>query len=129
MNPEYMARMGAKELEAYAQAMGFSTAAGKDAAAKVEIINGKRERKADMTVLGVDLSVPIKRAHDKRVNDLLNKRGRTDADVMEAFRILLGEDQMAELTKAATDEDGTYDEVAMAFAFNQILSNKQLKNF
>lgn len=129
MNPEYMKRMGSKELEAYAQAMGFTTAAGKDAAAKVEIINRKRERAAEVSVLGVDLSVPVKRAHDKRVNDLLNKRGRTDADVMEAFRILLGDDQMAELVKAATDEDGTYDEVALSFAFNSILASKQLKNF
>lgn len=129
MNSECMGRMTPKELEAYAKAMGFTTKAAAGAEAKADLIAKRRNRVVEMRVIGVDLSVPIKRAHDKRVSDLLGKRGRTDADVTEAFRLLLGDDQLKAVHDAATDEDGTVDEAAITYAFNAVLENPELKNF
>lgn len=124
-----MSRMTPKELEGYAKEMGFTTRAATGAEAKAKLIRSRRERVVEMRVIGVDVSVPIKRAHDKRVSDLLRKRPRTDKDVTEAFRILLGDEQLSAIMAAATEEDGTVDEAAVAYAFNSILDNGDLKNF
>lgn len=129
MNSEAMARMSAAELDAYARAMGFTAAAGKTAEDKIRIIEAKRSREVTVTVLGTVLSIPVKRAHDKRFSELMGKRPRTDGDVEEAFRILLGDEQFDELYRAATDEDGTLDEAAIAYAFSALLGNADLKNF
>ena len=129
MNPDRMRSMSASELDAYAEALGFSARAGRTAEAKIKIIEERRGRTAELSVLGVQLSVPVKRAHDGRFSALLDKEGRTGDDVRDAFKFLLGEEQHAELTAAATDEDGTLDEAAIAYAYNALLGSKELKNF
>lgn len=129
MNSEFLRAMGPDELDAYAQALGFSAKAGKTAAAKVKIIEERRARTASVTVIGVQLEIPIKRAHDARVDELLGREGRTREDVVAAFDLLLGPEQHAELTRAATDEDGTVDDAALSLAYNALLASKELKNF
>lgn len=127
MNRENLKRMSAKELEAYAQTMGFSTKAAEGADAKRELIERKREHAAELTVLGVDLTIPVKRAHDKRVVELLN--GGTDESLMKGLRMLLGDAQFSEIVDACTEDDGTEDVEAMSYAIIAITGSDELKNF
>ena len=55
MNREALERMGADELDAYAKALGVSLRGAKDPAQKRRAIETRRERRASMTVLGVDV--------------------------------------------------------------------------
>lgn len=121
--------MGVGELDGYAKALGIDVRAGRTAEEKAKIISERRGRVATVTVLGMQLNVPVKRAHDKRVSALLAKDGRTMADVDEAFRIMLGDEQMEAVRLASTDEDGTVDEAALSYAYNAILGSDELKNF
>lgn len=129
MKRENLERMTDEELEGYAQALGFTAKGAKGRDGVLRLIEKRRERTADISVLGVDLSVKVKGAHDRRVSELLNKDGRTDADVFEAFRLMLGDGQLQALVDAATDDDGTVDEPALSFAFSSILGSQDLKNF
>lgn len=42
---------------------------------------------------------------------------------------MLGDEQMTELERACTDEDGTVDIDAMALAVAKIITSQELKNF
>ena len=129
MNNEYLARMSAKELDEYGATLGIVMKSAKSKSDKLELIGQKRERCATVRALGIDFEIPIKRAHDKRVNDLLSKDGRTDTEAEEAMRLLLGDEQLNELVCACTDEDGSIDVDAMGLAYVKILSSDELKNF
>lgn len=128
MNPKYLKLMGEEELDRYANAIGISTAAAKTAAQKVALIEKERSRSVTVEALGVVLELPAKRVRDQRFSDLMNKDDRTDDDLKEAFALLLGESQYAQLVEAATDEDGTVDAIALGFALNSILTSDALKN-
>lgn len=128
MNPKYLKLMGEEELDRYANAIGISTAAAKTAAQKVALIEKERSRSVTVEALGVVLELPAKRVRDQRFSDLMNKSDRTDDDLKEAFELLLGESQYAQLVEAATDEDGTVDAIALGFALNSILTSDALKN-
>lgn len=128
VNPKYLKLMGEEELDRYANAIGISTAAAKTAAQKVALIEKERSRSVTVEALGVVLELPAKRVRDQRFSDLMNKDGRTDDDLKEAFALLLGESQYAQLVEAATDEDGTVDAIALGFALNSILTSDALKN-
>lgn len=128
MNPKYLKLMGEEELDRYANAIGISTAAAKTAAQKVALIEKERSRSVTVEALGVVLELPAKRVRDQRFSDLMNKSDRTDDDLKEAFALLLGESQYAQLVEAATDEDGTVDAIALGFALNSILTSDALKN-
>lgn len=128
MNREALERMGADELDAYAKALGVSLRGAKDPAQKRRAIETRRERRASMTVLGVDVEIPIKRAHDKRVSDLLSGT-RTDDDMERAFRLLVGDEQFAAIEAACTEDDGLVDVEAFAYAVAAVLGNADLKNF
>lgn len=128
VNPKYLKLMGEEELDRYANAIGISTAAAKTAAQKVALIEKERTRSVTVEALGVVLELPAKRVRDQRFSDLMNKDGRTDDDLKEAFALLLGESQYAQLVEAATDEDGTVDAIALGFALNSILTSDALKN-
>ena len=128
MNPKYLKLMGEEELDRYANAIGISTAAAKTAAQKVALIEKERSRSVTVEALGVVLELPAKRVRDQRFSDLMNKSDRTDDDLKEAFALLLGESQYAQLVEAATDEDGTVDAIALGFALNSILTSEALKN-
>lgn len=129
MNREYMARMSAAELDEYAKLLGIASSPAKTAEAKIKLIERRRERTASVRVLGIDLEIPIKRAHDKRVSDLMSKQSLTDAEMEEAMRLLLGDEQMGELAGACTDEDGTVDVNALGLAFAKVVTSEDLKNF
>jgi hypothetical protein len=128
VNPKYLKLMGEEELDRYANAIGISTAAAKTAAQKVALIEKERSRSVTVEALGVVLELPAKRVRDQRFSDLMNKSDRTDDDLKEAFALLLGEGQYAQLVEAATDEDGTVDAIALGFALNSILTSDALKN-
>lgn len=128
MNPKYLKLMSEEELDRYANAIGISTAAAKTAAQKVALIEKERSRSVTVEALGVVLELPAKRVRDQRFSDLMNKSDRTDDDLKEAFELLLGESQYAQLVEAATDEDGTVDAIALGFALNSILTSDALKN-
>lgn len=129
MRAERMRGMTLTELDGYAKAMGISAKAGKTVEDKIAIITGKRERAATLEVLGVQITVTIKAAHDGRVSELLGKSGRTEQDLRRAFELMLGKEQLDQLRDAATDEDGTFDEQAYSFGLNSILGSDELKNF
>lgn len=124
-----MMEMSKAELDEYAQVLGIDVAGRKTVAQKVEAIEKRRERTAEIDVLGITLTVPVKRMHDKRVSDLAAKRPMTDADATQLLGLLIGDEQMAKLAERATDEDGTVDADAMGLAMARILSSDDLKNF
>lgn len=128
MKREALESMSAAELDAYAKLLGVSVRGAKGAEQKRRVIESRRGRSARMAVLGVDIEVPIRRAHDKRVSDLLSG-GRTDEDMVEAFRLLVGDEQFAAVEEACTEDDGLVDVEAFAFAVASVLGNGDLKNF
>jgi len=129
MRRESMLRMPDEELEAYARLLGTTARAYAGKEDKADHIARRRERAARVEALGVELEVPVKRMHDKRVTDLINGEPRTDERMDEAFALLLGEEQLAELYAAATDEDGTVDVTALSLAYSRILESPELKNW
>lgn len=120
--------MDEKELEAYASVLGFTLVKNGGADSMRESIERRRERTATVRALGIDFKIPIKRAHDKRVVRLINE-AKSDADLEEGMRMLLGDDQYAELAAACVEEDGTEDVDAMSYAVIAITGSEELKNF
>lgn len=129
MNREHMLRMSPAELDAYARAMGFSVKGGKTAEQKAALIEQRRAHAAEVTVLGVPVSVPIKRLRDKRVTDLLAKADRTDEDTERMMRLVVGDEAWDELVAAATEDDGTVDNDALGYAIASVVTSRELKNF
>ncbi len=129
MNTQTMEGLSNEELEAYAQTMGFTTKACKDKADKIALIQRKRSRSVTVTVLGLDLLVSVRRFRSSKFGDVITSRGRTSAELMGAFRDLLGDDQFDALMDVCRDEDGEPDEDAVAYAFNVILATDELKNY
>ena len=128
LNKEFLEKMDEKELEAYASVLGFSVAKGCGAESMRGSIERRRERCATVRALGIDFEIPIKRAHDKRVARLINE-AKSDEDLEKGMRMLLGEEQYAELVGACIDEDGTEDVEAMSYAIIAITRSEELKNF
>lgn len=129
MNPRYMQLMTAAELDEYGKAMGIEMRPAATVADKIALIEGRRGQCAEVSALGVPLRIPKKALSDKRLTELLNAPGgMDDAQATEAFRLLLGDAQLATLRDAATDDDGTVDNVALGVAFVRVLQSEQLKN-
>ena len=129
MNPEYLNRMSEAELDEYAKALGFTAKAAPDKSAKIDMITRRREKVVTVSALGIDFDIPVKRAHDKRVADLLTKPTRSDEEAEKAMQLLLGEEQFTELANACIEDDGTVDVEAMGYAYVRILTSDELKNF
>lgn len=129
MNAKYLDMMSTEELEDYAQILGFTTKAAKTKAAKVQLIETKRSESAEVEIFGAKFVIPKKRFHDKTISDLLVKPTRTDNDVVEAIRMLLGDEQYELIYEAVRDEDGTVDIDALIFVYLRLFSNEALKNF
>ncbi len=129
MNTETMQNMTVAELEAYANSLGFTLKACKDKADKIALIGRRRARAATVPVLGLDLSIEVRRFRSSKFADVINDRSRTSADLTEAFRGLLGDEQYEALVAACTEEDGELDEDALAFAFGRILASDELKKY
>lgn len=129
MNKEFLARMSASELDEYGKVLGIEMAPAKTIEEKIDLIERRRERHVSICALGLDLSIPIKRAHDKRVIDLMEKQDRTDDETYEVMQLFLGEAQFGQLLNACTDEDGTIDINALGLVFVKIITSEELKNF
>lgn len=128
MNREHLERMSEGELNDYAKALGLEAEGAPDAAAKIRLIESKRERIVIISVIGMDFEIPVKRAHDQRIADLVMSNGG-DAAVAEALKLMLGDKQFDQLIKACTDDDGTIDVEAIGLAYVKIFSSEELKNF
>lgn len=129
MNIDHLKRMSAQELNEYAELLGFSVTSIKGVNAKIEEIQKRRNRHATITVLGVDLDIPLRALRDKRFNDILNTSYDNNEEVEKAMVMLLGEEQYGELVAAVTEDDGVVDIDALSFAIGKIVTNPQLKNF
>lgn len=132
MNSEYLKNMSKDELNAYAKYFGAEfgkTVSKLDHDNKVAEIQRKRERIVTLRVLGIDFEIPVKRRmDDEHFGNLFDKQDRSMEDVLAAMKFLLGDEQFAKLVEACTDEDGTGDTTAMAYAVNTILASDKLKN-
>ena len=129
MNSEQMMRMSPEELDAYARSMGFSVKGKKGVEEKAEAIRERRSRSVELTLLGVGVTVPVKRLHDKRVTDLLSKEGRTDAETEAMARLIVGDEARALLPEAAAEEGGTVDNDARGYAITAHDFSPRLKNY
>ncbi len=128
MNTEFLKRMSESELDEYASALGLSAKGAPDAAAKIRLIEGRRERAVTVRALGIDFEIPVKRGHDQRVADALSV-AKDDETMAAAMELLLGAEQFAILIEACTDADGTVDVEAMGLAFVKVATSPELKNF
>lgn len=129
MNKEFLARMSSEELDEYAKCLGIELRPAKTKEDKIALITRRRERTAQVSALGMDFDIPIKRAHDKRIIDLMEKPDRTDEETYEVMALFLGEQQFEKLIEACTEEDGTIDIDALGIAFVKIITSDELKNF
>lgn len=127
MNPDYLARMSAKQLDNYGNELGLDMSKAKSIDAKVELIESKRNAEVSISVIGLELKIPKKRIADRRLGRLLSHQ-LTDDQAEAALVLLLGDEQFAELVKACTDEDGTVDTTAMGMVFVEVLGSDELKN-
>lgn len=129
MNKDIMAQMSTEELNEYGAMLGLVMKSAKTKQDKLDYIERKRAKIAEIKVLGLDLEVPVKRMRDKRVSDLVNKKEASDDELVEALKLILGNEQFEQVISAVTDEDGTIDVVALALCFSRIITSKELKNF
>lgn len=128
MNTETLARMSEAELDEYAAVLGISAAGAPDAPAKARLIEAARERRASIRVLGMEFEIPVKRAHDQRLESALAS-SRSDEEMAAAIELLLGAEQFSALIAACTDADGTVDAEALGLAFVKLVTAPELKNF
>lgn len=129
MRTETLKAMTAEELEDYARAMGFTLKALADKDDKVEMIQRRRARSVTVPVFGLDLDIEVRRFRSSRFADVIQSPHRTGAQLLGAFRGLLGDEQFSSLLDACADEDGETDEDALAVAMNRILACEDLKNY
>lgn len=129
MKREVLMSMSKTELDEYARVLGIDASGKKTVAAKVELIEKRRGRTAEIDALGLTLTIPVKRMHDKRVTDLEGKRPMSDEDATRLLALILGDEQMEKLVERATDEDGVVDVDALGLAMARVLASSDLKNF
>ncbi len=124
-----MMEMSLEQLDRYGEVCGIDVTGRRTKAQKVAAIEQRRERTADIDVLGMTLSVPIRALHDKRVTDMLQSKDFGDEQATELMLMLLGEEQYEALLDRCTDDDGVVDVEAVGFAYGVITSSEELKNF
>ena len=129
MRHDALMSMSLEQLDQYGRACGIDVTGRKTKAQKVELIEERRMRVADIDAVGMTLHVPVKAMHDKRVADLLASEPMSDADADRLLVMLLGQEQYDELVAHCTDEDGVVDYEALALAFGTVLRSSELKNF
>lgn len=129
MNKAYLERMNGSELDDYANVLGIDTTKLKTERAKINLIEKRRERVGTIDVLGVEISIPIKRLHDKKLVERAPKDDATDEEMLLFLQDLLGPEQLEKLEEACTDEDGTVDIDAFSYAVAKIITSSELKNF
>lgn len=124
-----MLEMSEAELDEYARVLGVGLGKVRGQAAKVDAICERRARVARIDVLGITIEVPVRALHDKRVTDRLDGRPKSDAELEEILRDIVGDAQMAAIEERCTDEDGVVDVEAYGLALSRIVTSKDLKNF
>lgn len=130
MKSEILDQLTAKELEQYAKHMGLQVIPGKSLKEKRNAIKRKRDKVKTITVLGMEISVAVKRFHDGKVTSFFEStEGKTDSDYIEMLRYIIGDEQMDSLVDACTDDDGSFDNDAMAYVMATIIYSEELKNF
>lgn len=130
MKPEYLKQMSREELDQYAAIANYDLGKARSVDAKVSAIQEAREHVATVKVLGgLEVSIPIRRMHDKRLSDLLGRRGKlSDEDIEKLFVGLVGDDQAKAIEERCTDDDGTVDVDAYSLAIAQVLGSQSAKN-
>ena len=129
MRKETLLSLSGAEIDRYAEVLGIDTTKLKAKAAKVERIEKARQRTADIEAMGLTLTIPIKKMHDKRITDRMNVGRLSDSQLDALMTDLLGEEQVAKVYEHCTDEDGTIDVEAGALGYTTIISSDELKNF
>ena len=129
MRKEALLSLTGGEIDEYAALLGIDTTRLRAKAAKVERIEKARQRTADIEVLGLTLTVPIKKMHDKRITDRMSLGTLSDSQLDELMADLLGEGQMSKVYEHCTDDDGTIDVEAVALVYSTIMKADELKNF
>ncbi len=129
MKKELLLKLEPEELDEYAKTLGIDAAKAKGAKAKVELIERRRERVAEISALGITVTVPVRRMHDKRITDRLNGRRLSDSQLEKLMRDLLGDEQMDAVIEHVTEEDGTVDVDALGLIIAKIVRSDDLKNF
>ena len=129
MRKETLLSLSGAEIDRYAEVLGIDTTKLKAKAAKVERIEKARQRTADIEAMGLTLTVPIKKMHDKRITDRMNVGRLSDSQLDALMTDLLGEEQVAMVYEHCTDEDGTVDVEGVALVYGSIINSDELKNF
>ena len=124
-----MMEMSLEQLDMYGKACGIDVTGKRTKAQKVALIEERRQRVAEIDVLGMTLAVPVRAMHDKRVTDLLDRGGLSEAEADALMTMLLGEDQYARLVERCPDEDGVVDVSAVGLAFATVIRSPELKNY
>lgn len=129
MRHEVLMEMSEEELDQYAKVCGISTAGAKSAKAKVALIEERRARVAEVSVLGKTYHVPVRAVHTEEVAEALQRGVRSDEEARELMEAALGPEQNADLLARCADEDGRLDVEAYGTAFARIFTSEELKNF
>lgn len=131
MKHEYLMQMDADGLEAYAACMGIDISNLKTKKAKVEKIEQARKKEATINVLGLNITIPIARVHDKRiVTRAQTITYDTPEDELNALlRDIVGDDNFAAISERCKEDDGYFDIDAYSSAMATILYSEKLKNF
>lgn len=129
MRHEALLGMTPDEIDRYAGVLGIDLGNAETKREKIAIIEGRRERVADVRVLGMTLAVPIRNLHDARVAEALRVRPLTDEMASRVMTLVLGEEQYDALIEHCTDDDGVIDADAVGLAFVLLFEDPELKNF
>ena len=129
MKHETMMLMTDAQIDAYAGLLGIDVDGCKTKAEKVAKIEERRERVATVDVVGLHISIPIKRIHDKRLMEKYAGKAHTNEELESVIRDMVGDEQMEEIREAGTDEDGTVDADGYLVVLDAINRSDELKNF
>ena len=129
MRHEVLMEMSLEQLDQYGQACGIDVTGKRTKAQKVALIEERRQRMAEIDALGMTLAVPVRAMHDKRVTDLLDRGGLSEAEADALMTMLLGEEQYERVVERCTDDDGVIDVNAVGLVFGTLITSKELKNY
>ncbi len=130
MKREILASLIESELDLYAKTIGVELPDGMPICEKVDRVEEARNRTAVVSVLGFDVSVPIKSLHDKRVADKVKNLSILSDDAMETLFVdIVGDDQWDAIVEHCTDDDGVVDVDALGLFIAKVLVDPELKNF
>lgn len=130
MRHEVLMEMSIEQIDQYAKVCGIDVTGKRTKEAKIALIEERRERVADIDVLGITIAVPVRNLHDKRVTDALgSKVPLTDEGASRLFVRLVGQEQYETLLERCTDDDGLVDVEALAIAFATVVHSPELKNY